>query len=258
MKQRQRVRKAVVFVMFLLFPIVMNYLSPYVIIDGAMAGYASGSMLLFGLLFLGSLLFLGRWWCAWLCPAAGMQEACGVFVDKKPKGGWRDTVKYAVWAVWIAIIVLLFVSAGGMLGLDPLRLTDHGVSVTAPFNYIVYYAVLGLVLIMNLVGGQRSFCRYLCWMAPFMVIGRTIGNLLRLPGPRLKADPGKCTGCLHCEKACSMGLSVRSMVKEDRMEHSECIQCLACVDACPSGAVSFRYGRPKRDAPEDTAQRAAL
>ena len=245
MKKRQKVRRAIVFIMFLLFPIVLNYLSPYVIIDGAMEGLVSGSMLLFGLLLVGSL-FLGRWWCAYLCPAAGMQEACTVFVSKKPKGGWRDYVKYVVWVVWIGLIAMFFISAGGILGLDPLRLTDHGISVSGPMQYIIYYGVLAIVLVFNLAGGQRAFCRYLCWMAPFMVIGRKIGNLLRLPGPRLTADPEKCTNCLQCEKACSMGLPVQSMVAQGPMEHSECIQCLACVDACPTGAVSFRYGLPKK------------
>lgn len=111
-----------------------------------------------------------------------------------------------------------------------------------PGNYIIYYFVLGLVLVFNLAGGQRSFCRYLCWMAPFVVIGRRIGDWLHLPGPRLQAAPDQCTGCRKCENACSMGLSVNSMVKAGNMEHTECIQCLACVDVCPSRAVTFRYG----------------
>jgi len=244
-KKRQKIRRAIIFIMFLLFPVLLNYLSPYVIIDGAMEGLVSGSMLLFGAMLILSL-FLGRWWCAWMCPGAGMQGACDAFVTKKPKGGWRDAVKYAVWVVWIGVIAMFFISAGGILGLDLLRLTDHGVSVSGPMNYIVYYGVLTLVLIMNLVGGRHAFCRYLCWMAPFMVIGRKIGNWLRLPGPRLAADPEKCADCRRCEKACTMGLKVQVMVKEERMEHRECIQCLACVDACNAKAVTFRYGRPTK------------
>jgi ferredoxin-type protein NapH len=249
MKKRQKVRRAIAFVMFLLFPILLNYLSPYVIIDGAMAGVVSGSMLLFGLLFVGSL-FLGRWWCAYLCPGAGMQESCTLFIEKKPKGGWRDIVKYVIWVIWIGLIAMFFISAGGILGLDPLRFTDHGVSVSGPMNYIIYYGVLSLVFLFSLIGGQHAFCRYLCWMAPFMVIGRKLSVALHLPGPRLQADPDKCISCMRCEKACSMGLKVSSMVKEDRMENSECIHCLACVDVCPSKAVSFRYGvrRKKKEA----------
>ncbi len=36
--RRQPVRRAVLFVALLLFPITMNYMSPYLIIDGAFQG----------------------------------------------------------------------------------------------------------------------------------------------------------------------------------------------------------------------------
>ena len=35
---RQRVRKGIIIGTFLLFPIIMNYFSPYIIIDGAARG----------------------------------------------------------------------------------------------------------------------------------------------------------------------------------------------------------------------------
>jgi hypothetical protein len=47
---RQRTHKAILLVMFLLFPITMNYLSPYVIIDGASQGIINGSLAMFVLL----------------------------------------------------------------------------------------------------------------------------------------------------------------------------------------------------------------
>ena len=71
---RQRFRKALVILAFLSFPITMNYLSPYVIIDGAMNGIVNGSLVMFGLMFISSL-FLGRLWCGWVCPAAGCRKS---------------------------------------------------------------------------------------------------------------------------------------------------------------------------------------
>ena len=49
---RQRIRKALVFLAFLSFPITMNFFSPYVIIDGAMNGIINGSLVMFGLKYL--------------------------------------------------------------------------------------------------------------------------------------------------------------------------------------------------------------
>ena len=72
---RQRVRKALILVSFLLFSVTMNYLSPYVILDGASQGIVNGSLVVFGLQFL-SALFVGCLWCAWACPAGGLGEMC--------------------------------------------------------------------------------------------------------------------------------------------------------------------------------------
>lgn len=82
---RQRVRKALVILTILSFPITMNYFSPYVIIDGAMNGIVNGSLVLFGLMFFSSL-FLGRLWCGWVCPGGGMQEIVEP-VNSRPVNG---------------------------------------------------------------------------------------------------------------------------------------------------------------------------
>jgi len=51
---RQRIRSVLILMTFLLFPIVMNFLSPYLIIHDAFQGIISGSFILFGALFISS------------------------------------------------------------------------------------------------------------------------------------------------------------------------------------------------------------
>jgi ferredoxin-type protein NapH len=75
MTRRQKIRKAIILISFLLFPITINYFSPYIIIDGAAQGIIAGSFITFVLLFIVSL-FLGRAFCGWVCPGAGIQEFC--------------------------------------------------------------------------------------------------------------------------------------------------------------------------------------
>ncbi|MBN2554127.1 MAG: 4Fe-4S binding protein [Spirochaetales bacterium] len=74
-KRRQRARNGVLLVFFILFPVVLNYLSPFLSVHGASRGIISGSLLLFGVLFLTSLL-LGRAYCGWVCPGGATQEMC--------------------------------------------------------------------------------------------------------------------------------------------------------------------------------------
>jgi len=41
-----------------------------------------------------------------------------------------------------------------------------------------------------------------------------------------------------------MSLDVRGMVRDRRMESTECILCGECVDACPEGAVGYAWRGP--------------
>lgn len=70
--RRQRVRKALLFVSFLLFPVTLYYFSPALILQGASEGVINGSFIVFGLMFL-SALSVGRLWCGWACPAGALQ-----------------------------------------------------------------------------------------------------------------------------------------------------------------------------------------
>ncbi len=72
--KRQMARKILIFVSFMLFPVTIFYLSPYLSFAGPMQGYISACLFVFGSLFILSL-FVGRLFCSYVCPMAGMQEA---------------------------------------------------------------------------------------------------------------------------------------------------------------------------------------
>lgn len=240
----QRLRRALILISFILFPITLNYFSPYLIIDGASQGVINGSFLMFGALFVSALVF-GRAWCGWACPAAGLQEALLPVSDKPARGGRYDWIKWGIWIPWIGIVAFAAASAGGYRSVAPLHMMDSFVSVTDPMNYVIYYMVVGLAVALSLTAGRRGFCHYVCWMAPFMIIGRKIRNLAAWPSLRLSADAGKCNDCQRCNRECSMSLDVNAMVRREAMEHSECILCRNCVAACPKDAIqiSFSVGK---------------
>lgn len=64
---RQKIRRTLILVSLLVFPITLNYFSPALILEGAAKGIINGSFMTFSLQFLSSL-FLGRGFCGWLCP----------------------------------------------------------------------------------------------------------------------------------------------------------------------------------------------
>ncbi len=241
---RQRIRKGMVILAFLAFPVTMNFLSPYVIIDGAMQGIASGSLVMFGLMFVSSL-FLGRAWCGWVCPGGGMQEMVEP-VNRKPVAGRRvDWIKWLIWIPWVSLIAWLFARAGGIARVDFLHLTETGISVDEPLKYITYYGVVFLFVGLAVFAGRRAGCHTICWMAPFMIIGRWLRNRLGLPALELRADASACSGCEACTRNCPMSLDVHAMVQSQRMEHPECILCGTCVDGCAKRAIRYRVGAPQ-------------
>lgn len=70
--ERQNVRKLILIISMLLFPLTIWYMSPYLIIQGATKGIVTGSFIVFLLMLLGAL-FFGRLFCGWICPMGGMQ-----------------------------------------------------------------------------------------------------------------------------------------------------------------------------------------
>lgn len=240
MSSRQNVRRAILLISLLLFPITMNYLSPYVILDASSQGIINASFILFSVLFI-SALFLGRLWCAWLCPGGGMGEVCIPIQNKSVNLTKTDWIKWAIWLPWLGLILFLAIQSGGYQTINFFHLTESGVSVTQPMAYIIYYIVIGIFVTLALLVGRRAGCHTICWMAPFMILGRKLRNLFAWPSLRLLSIPQNCTSCQKCTRNCPMSLDVTSMVKSGKMEHSECILCANCADGCPSKAILFTF-----------------
>jgi len=240
---RQRIRKALQFISFLLLPATLYYFSPMLILQGASEGVVNGSLIVFALLFLASL-FLGRAWCGWLCPTGALQELCAPINDKptSPKINW---IKWAVFIPWIGLIAFLAVRAGGYRTIDPFYQLETGVTMALPLGeggppwFLIYYIVITLFFALAVIVGRRAACHTVCWMAPFMIVGRWIRNRVRWPSLRLKADRHKCVDCQACTRACPMSLDVNGMVRSGVVEHSECSLCGTCVDTCPKDVIAY-------------------
>jgi polyferredoxin len=209
-----------------------------------MNGIVNGSLIMFGLMFLSSL-FLGRAWCGWICPGGGMQEIVEPINQRPVNLQKTDWIKWLIWIPWVSIIIWLVIRAGGYSSVNFLHLTESGVSIDEPLKYIMYYLVIGLFLVLAITVGKRAGCHTICWMAPFMIIGRWIRNRFAWPSLRLVANASACSDCKTCTKNCPMSLDVNSMVKTQKMEHTECILCGTCVDNCSRDAIRYSFSSGK-------------
>ena len=228
----------------LLFPITIYYLSPYLIIQGALDGIINGSFIVFCAMLLSGI-FFGRIFCAYLCPAGGIQECAALIKDKGPKQGGRNKIKYVIWAVWIIGVIVSFLFRKREISIDFFYMTDHGISVANVFGYIIYYGIILLIFLPAVFAGKRTMCHYVCWMAPFMVIGSKLGTLLHIRQLHLEAKKELCVNCHACDKQCPMSLRVSEKVQAGNMADSECILCGACIDGCPKRAISYKMSNVK-------------
>jgi len=248
--RRQAIRLTLLLLSFIAFPLTMNYFSPYLIVQSGFAGILNGSAIVFGSMFVGSLLF-GRVWCGWMCPAAGLQEPL-LRVNNGRVGKRADIVKWLIWVPWIAAVIVGVARAGGYSSVQPFFGTEGGISVAGSTDrpiiaaYAIYFIVVLLFFGLALALGRRGGCHAACWMAPFMIIGRSARNTLGAwPSLRLVANTPACKNCGTCTGECPMSIDVEAMVASESMEHPECSLCGSCADACPSKVIrySFSSGR---------------
>ena len=237
---RQQIRQALLLLLFVSLPVTLFYISPIILLMGLSEGIATGSMVLFMVTFLLSLV-IGRFWCGWFCPIGEFQELCSGIQNQPVTGGRLNLIKYGVWALWLLLVILAVTAAGGIHAVNIFYSTNSGISLTEPISYVVFFIILAGVFLLAVFAGKRGFCHYLCPICVNFIIGRKIRNLFRWPALHLTGDSTRCTSCNKCTKACPMGLDVQNMVKKDHMENTECILCASCADICSKKAISYGF-----------------
>ena len=239
---RQKVRNGILLISLILFPLTLNFFSPVKSLYGAYTGVISGSLALFGLLFLSSL-FLGRAFCGWVCMGGCLQDICmKVNNRRRPRHHW---IKFLIWVPWFSLLVFFAVRAGGFRAPDFAEMATDALAITDPQHFPIYFTVTGLIIGIALASGRHGFCHYACWMAPFMMIGRWIRNRFGWPSLRLQANPAACADCKKCTSNCPMSLDVNAMVQAGKMENAECILCGTCVDNCAKKAIRYSFSSGK-------------
>lgn len=241
MNKTQKIRKILLLISFLLYPLTYFIMSPDLLLFGASERVMAGDILFFLILFFLSFVF-GRLFCGWLCPAGALQDYC-VGINKKPARNKYNWIKMVLCAPWIIFFLFLVIYTGGIKEVDFFYKRTFGIPLTVFGEWIMYLMTVALVIIVTLLSGKRGLCHILCWVSPFMIIGGKIRDFLRIPSLRLVTKPDLCNSCKLCSRDCPMSLPLDDLIKTGQIGHSECTLCLTCVDSCKKDAIKLSFAR---------------
>lgn len=183
---------------------------------------------------IGLTLLLGRYFCAWVCPAGFASE--GLFGLRRLILAWG--LKLPAWQLspQLRYVLLALGSGYGLL---------TGLAIL-PWFYPP--AVLGRELYLGIAMGQAGFGTFFLltltlvellvmprvWCRSLCPGGALYSLIARLRLLRIRRDPTSCIDCDQCVSACAFFQNPRS----DRID-SDCTACGACVKACPTRALAL-------------------
>ena len=241
--------------------------------DALQYGLSATIPLLLGVaiaVFLLSALFVGKGFCAFVCPFGFAQDLVGYLRRplrvKEFKFSVQTTKTITRFKYYILGVVLLLSAVVGIVALNVNRtyatemfgvFSDVPFSVLSPadtlFATLPELIILGqpwvygwsfvlwlrvIILGVSLIAAfsiPRAFCRYICPISALMA------PLNKYTVIGLERNPVKCTGerCRKCEKACPMDVPIFSGQEKRFSKHPECIMCLVCKDVCENDAIRF-------------------
>jgi polyferredoxin len=197
-------------------------------------GVINASFIAFVLMLLLSL-FFGRAYCSWFCPGCGVQEILTLIVKKKSNNSKALYIKYFIFIVWLGVIVTGYI----INGFRTVDMTYGMTDVTIERKIILTTGAILIIVPLTAIFGQFASCKYICWQAPFMIIGTKIRDYFQFHGLRLKANVNNCTNCKICNKKCPMNLDVLVNMKNNKLNDNECILCGNCIDNCKQKVIKY-------------------
>lgn len=229
-------RKSISFLSFILLPITLDYFAPVLIVQASWEETFAAVHIIFGLMILVGIFFGGAW-CSYICPFGALQD---LVPSTRPKRKLIN-LKWLTGGIFLTLILAPIIMHGFREIILPYHMEDTMVSVSSFHDLVRYYIITLSIIIIAVVLGKRTWCRYLCPMYIFNYIGMKIRSVLKLPSLKITCKSEKCIQCQKCTRNCLMGLDVVEMIKGNKWNTSECIQCGECLKACKCGVLKRKW-----------------
>jgi polyferredoxin len=223
---------------------------PFVAVINALATRALYRGLLWCLAILIPTLFLGRFFCGWICPLGTLHHAVSNLPSESKRGARRiASNRYRSWQAlkyYLLFALLAAALLGSALGglADPIALAVRSLALSVfpalghaglkPPHFRQAFP-LGVTLIALLALNlrvTRFWCRALC------PLGALLGVVSRWSILGLEKRQESCGDCNRCLLHCQGG---DDPIPGARWRKAECHLCMNCVVDCPESGLRFRF-----------------
>jgi len=203
-------------------------------------------------------LFLGRFFCSWICPLGILNQFSSWLLNKRRPRDDYDVNRYRPifrlkYYLLAALLVLAIFGSLQVGLLDPIALMARSFTAAVLpaanlagaeiyLSQPVFHggALIAGILIAIVLANRfmtRFFCRVLC------PLGALLGLLSRRAPLRIQRDVDRCIDCDKCLRSCQGGCDPHAELRV-----SECHVCMNCIEDCPTQALHFGFAKERSSA----------
>ena len=170
-----------------------------------------------------TLIFLGRFWCGFICPI-GLSNEAGNYIRKSKK---NYLAGYGFISFIIFFIIVFWEQVSGLF--------------SSPFITFIFLLTFFLTaFIVGIILPRWGFCKYFC------PIGTLLGVFSRLSIIGVRTNKNICKTCTTKEclkggkaKKCPMYNNVPNL-----QSNKDCLICTNCIKNCPYNSAKLKFVKP--------------
>lgn len=178
--------------------------------------------------------FLGRAYCAFVCPINLITDLAGFLRNKLEFNHAQRRLTLSRSTRFVVLGLGLILSAGFGIAafelISPISMLHRGVVFGMGFGAFVILAVFCFDLFIL----KNGFCGHIC---PLGAMYSLIGKFALL---RINHKLSNCTKCMKCVQICPEPEVLKPVGKENGILHSmACLRCGRCIEVCDDNALNF-------------------